>query len=161
MDAGININPNLSRKILIIKNAVRVAHRLGVEEPRVALLAAIEKLNISKMPITVEAELLAKMGRAGMLGKALVEGPFALDNAVSPEAARMKHLKGKVAGRADILVVPDIEAGNILYKAITSFAGLAFASVVVGAAVPIVTPSRVDSEETKLASIALASYLSD
>jgi len=159
-DAGININPNLNRKVQIIANTIEVARKLGIKRPRVALLAAIEKLNITKMPITVEAELIEKMGKAGMLGDAYVEGPYALDNAVSMEAAHIKHLSGEVAGKADILIAPDIEAGNILYKAIISFTDLTLASVVVGAKVPVVTPSRADSEKTKLASIALASYLS-
>ncbi|MFH1708906.1 MAG: bifunctional enoyl-CoA hydratase/phosphate acetyltransferase [Planctomycetota bacterium] len=159
-DAGININPDFERKVQIIRNAITVAHRLGVARPRVALLAAIETVNVGKMPVTVEARLIAKMGQAGLLGEAFVDGPFALDNAVSAEAARLKNLGGEVAGRADILVAPDIEAGNVLYKAITTFAGLTFASVVVGARVPIVMPSRVDSEQTKLASIALAAYIS-
>lgn len=160
-DPGINISPNIERKIQIIKNAVETAHRIGIRKPKVALLAAIEKLNISHMPITVEAELIEKMGRAGLFGDALVEGPFALDNAVDEEAARIKHVTGKVAGNADILVVPDIEAGNILYKSIVLFAGIPFANVVVGARIPIVLPSRIDCEKTKLASIAIASYLSE
>jgi len=160
-DAGINISPSLERKMKIISNSIEVAHKIDIARPKIALLAAIEKVNIAQMPITIEAELMEKMGKAGMFGDAVVEGPFALDNAVDPEAALTKHVEGEVAGKADILVAPDIEAGNILYKSMVSFADIVFANVVVGGRVPLVLPSRSDCEKTKLASIAFASYLGE
>ena len=159
-DPAVNINPNLNRKLKIIHNSIAAARKLGIRTPRVAILAAIEKVNISKMPITGEAQLIEKMSKAGIFKNAFVEGPFALDNAVSPSAATIKHLSGEVAGKADILVSPDIESANILYKSLISFTDIPFANVAVGARVPIVLPSRADSEKTKIASIALSSFLS-
>jgi Phosphotransacetylase len=158
-DAGVNIRPNLQRKVDIIKNALAVARALGLTRPRVAVLAATEKVNFPAMPATLDADLLSKMAADGAFGDALVAGPLALDLAVSPRSASLKGVDNPVAGHADILVAPDIESGNILYKAITSFLGAPMASVVVGSRVPVVVPSRGDSERTKFASIALAVHL--
>jgi len=158
-DAGVNIRPTLQRKVEILRNALSVARALGIETPRVAILAATEKVNYPAMPATLDADLLAKMGQAGDFGPALVAGPLALDIAVSPSAAALKGIGGPVAGQADILCTPDIESGNILYKTFSALMGLTMASVVVGSRVPVVVPSRGDSEHSKFASIALAAYL--
>jgi Phosphotransacetylase len=158
-DAGVNIRPTLQRKVEILRNALSVARALGIVTPRVAILAATEKVNYPAMPATLDADLLAKMGQAGDFGTALVAGPLALDIAVSPSAAALKGISGPVAGKADILCTPDIESGNILYKTFSALMGLTMASVVVGSRVPVVVPSRGDSEQSKLASIALAAYL--
>ena len=159
-DAGINIAPNVYRKVRIVKNAVAVARALGVVKPRVAMLAAVDTLNHPSMPATLDAPLVAKMAADGVIPAAFVEGPFALDNAVSQAAAEKKTRKGEVAGRADILCAPEIETANVLYKALQIFCGVTFASVVVGAGKPLAVPSRADSADTKLMSIALACLLS-
>lgn len=158
-DAGVNIRPNLQRKADIIKNALAAARALGIERPRVAVLAATEKVNFPAMPATLDADLLAKMAADGVFGDARVAGPLALDLAVSPPTARLKGVDNPVAGRADILVAPDIESGNILYKAVNSFLGAAMASVAVGCKAPVVLPSRGDSERSKFVSIAFAALL--
>jgi phosphate butyryltransferase len=158
-DAGMNIRPTLQRKIDILKNALCVMRALGLQEPRAAILAATEKVNYPAMPATLDADLMAKMGAQGEFGQAQVAGPLALDLAVSPAAAALKGIHHPAAGHADILLVPDIESGNILYKALSSLMGLTMASVVVGSRVPVVVPSRGDSEHSKFASIALAAYL--
>ncbi len=155
-DAAINIAPTLAEKIDIIRNAVDCAHALGVETPKVALLAAVEKVNPEKMPCTADAAILTQMNRRGQIGGCLVDGPLALDNAISAESARIKKIESPVAGDADILVTPDIEAGNILYKSIIDLGGAKGAGLVMGAAAPVVLTSRADSAETKLASIAFA-----
>ncbi|OIO05196.1 MAG: phosphate butyryltransferase [Desulfovibrionaceae bacterium CG1_02_65_16] len=158
-DAGVNIRPNLQRKADIIKNALSVARALGMPSPRVAVLAATEKVNFPAMPATLDADLLSKMADDGVFGDARVAGPLALDLAVSPRAASLKGVENPVAGHADILVAPEIESGNILYKAITTLLGAPIASVVVGSRMPVVVPSRGDSERSKFASIALAAHL--
>ncbi len=154
-DAGMNPNPDLEAKAGIIRNAVTIARSVGVEKPRVAVLAAVENVQ-SKMPVTEEAAILSKMQDRGQLKNCLVDGPFALDNALFEEAAEHKGIKGEVAGRADILITPDIEAGNILYKSMIVYAGTPAASVVYGARVPLVLTSRADTVRTKFNSIALA-----
>lgn len=158
-DAGVNIRPSLQRKADILKNALAVARALGIAAPRVAVLAATEKVNFPAMPATLDADLLAKMGAEGAFGDARVAGPLALDLAVSPVSARLKGVDSPVAGRADILLAPDIESGNILHKAVSTLLGAPVASVVVGGTVPVVVPSRGDSDRSKLASIALAVFL--
>lgn len=155
-DAAINIAPDLQGKMDIVANAVAVARSLGVERPKVAMLAAVEKVNADKMPCTVDAALLTQMNRRGQVKDCIVDGPLALDNAISAESARIKKIVSDVAGDADILVAPDIEAGNVLYKALLDLGGAKGAGIVAGAARPIVLTSRADSRETKLASIALA-----
>ena len=160
-DAALNIAPDLSAFVDIIDSAVAVANALEVKTPKVALLAAVEKVNPEKMPCTVTASVLTQMNRRGQIKNCIVDGPLALDNAISAESARIKKIQSDVAGDADILVVPDIEAGNILYKCLLDLAGAKGAAVIMGASVPMVLTSRADSAETKLASIALASLLGD
>ncbi|MFA6504893.1 MAG: bifunctional enoyl-CoA hydratase/phosphate acetyltransferase [Treponemataceae bacterium] len=154
-DSAINIAPTLSEKIDIIRNAVAVAHALGVAMPKVALLAAVEKVNPEKMPCTADAAILTQMNRRAQIPGCVIDGPLALDNAVSAEAARIKKIDSPVAGDADILVSPDIEAGNILYKSLLDLGGAKGAGLVVGAQSPIILTSRADDAQTKLASIAL------
>lgn len=154
-DAAMNVAPDLEAKARILLNAVRAAHALGLSEPKAAALAAVETVN-PKMPASTDAAILSVMARRGQLPGCVVDGPLALDNAISEEAARLKGLTGEVAGQADILLVPSLEVGNVLYKAMAYFAGLAHAGVVVGGMVPVILTSRADSRETKLASIALA-----
>ncbi len=154
-DAAINIAPTLAEKIDIIRNAVDCARAIGVQLPKVALLAAVEKVNAEKMPCTADAAILTQMNRRGQIPFCIIDGPLALDNAVSAEAARIKKIDSPVAGDADILVAPDIEAGNVLYKALLDMGGAKGAGLVCGAKAPIILTSRADSAQTKLASIAL------
>lgn len=153
-DAAMNLAPDLNTKKQIIENACQIAHALDIAEPKVAALCAKEKVN-EKMPDTVHAKELEEMNKRGELTGCLVGGPFALDNAVSIEAAKHKGMDHPVAGKADILLAPDIEAGNILYKSMVFFAKSKNAGVIVGAKAPIILTSRADNEETKLNSIAL------
>ena len=153
-DAALTIAPTYQQKIDIVQNAVDLAHRLGVPQPIVAMLCAIETVN-PDMPATVDAACLAKMAERGAIKGARVEGPLALDNAVSVEAARHKGITSDLAGRADILVAPNIEAANILYKALVFFAKAEEAGIVMGARAPIVLASRSDSVRNKLYSMAL------
>lgn len=158
-DAGVNVNPRFAQKMEIVFNAVEVAHRLGVAEPKVAILAAIETLNLPAMPATLDAEMLHRLGEAGHFGRCVVSGPLSLDAALSPERSAHKGASGPVAGNADVLVAPNIETGNILYKSIACIARKEAAGAVVGAKAPIVLPSRADTTRTKLYSIALAALL--
>ncbi len=153
-DAGVNIAPTLEQKADIVRNAIGVAHKLGIVEPRVGALASTETVN-PRIPANVEAAALSKMADRGQIRGALVDGPLALDLAISPDAAEDKEIHSAVSGRADILISPDIEAGNILVKAIVYFARHPMAGVVVGAKVPLILPSRSDTFESKLDSIAL------
>ena len=159
-DAALNIAPDLPALIDIIASAVKVANSLGVATPKVAMLAAVEKVNPDKMPCTVTASILTQMYRRGQIKGCIIDGPLALDNAISAESARIKKIVSDVAGDADILVAPDIEAGNILYKCLLDLAQAKGAGIVMGAAKPIVLTSRADTAETKLASIALAALAS-
>lgn len=154
-DAAMNIAPDLEAKKQIVQNAVHVAHGMGLEEPKVAVLCAKEKVN-PKMEATVDAKSLEEMNQVGEITGCIIGGPLALDNAVSVEAARHKGITHPVAGHADILMVPNIEAGNILYKALVFLSQAGAAGVIVGAKVPVVVTSRADSEKSKLYSIALA-----
>jgi phosphate butyryltransferase len=154
-DAALSIAPDYSQKIDIVQNAVDLAHKLGIPAPIVAILCAIETVNPT-MQATVDAACLAKMAERGAIKGARVEGPLALDNAVSVEAARHKGIGSELAGRADILVAPNIEAANILYKALIFFAKAEEAGIVMGARAPIVLASRSDSVRNKLYSMALA-----
>jgi phosphate butyryltransferase len=158
-DAGVNISPTLTRKIDIINNAVRVAKKLGMEPPKVAVISATEKVSYNDMVSSKDADILAKLCRMGLFGDAVVGGPFALDIAVSEEKARAKGVEHPVAGRADILCAPNIVTGNVLYKAVTSLMDLPMAGIVVGAAWPLVVPSRGDSDRSKFYALALAAYL--
>jgi phosphate butyryltransferase len=158
-DVAMNIAPDVSAKAKIVENAVELAHRLGMEQPRVAALAAVETVS-TDMPATIDAAVLAKMADRGQITGCILDGPLALDNALSAAAARHKGITSPVAGCADILLAPDIEAGNVLYKTLSLVARVPLAAVVVGASAPIVLTSRADSDETKFNSIALAAALS-
>ena len=153
-DAALSIAPDYQQKIDIVQNAVDLAHKLGIMQPIVAILCAIETVN-PEMPATVDAASLSKMAERGAIRGARVEGPLALDNAVSVEAARHKGITSELAGRADILVAPNIEAANILYKALIFFAKAEEAGIVMGARAPFVLASRSDSVRNKLYSMAL------
>ncbi len=158
-DSGVVVAPTMEQKVELVQNAIDVALRLGVKEPKVAALAATEMIN-PKIPTTIDAANLSKMAERGQLKGGLVDGPLALDNAISLEAAKVKGIHSKVAGQADILITPDIEAGNMLAKAIIYFAKGRMAGVVVGAKSPLIVTSRSDPHETKLISIALGILLS-
>lgn len=154
-DAAVNIAPDLEEKRDIIQNAIDLAHVMGIATPRVAILSAIETVN-PKLPSTLDAAALCKMADRGQITGALLDGPLAFDNAVSPAAAAEKGIVSKVAGQADILVVPDLESGNMLAKQLTFLAGADAAGVVLGARVPIILTSRADAERTRIASCAVA-----
>jgi phosphate acetyltransferase/phosphate butyryltransferase len=154
-DAAINIAPTLQEKADIVRNAVDLAHAFGIARPRVAVLAAVETVN-PNMPATLDAAALCKMADRGQIPGAVVDGPLAFDNAVSAAAARTKGIVSDVAGAADILVVPDLESGNMLAKQLEYLGGAASAGIVLGARVPIVLTSRADSRESRIASCAVA-----
>jgi phosphate butyryltransferase len=158
-DGGIAIAPTLEQKATVVQNAIELAHGLGIVEPKVALLAAVELVNPA-MPATLDAASLTKMADRGQIKGGLVDGPLALDNAVNMEAAKHKKISSPVAGQADILIVPDIEAGNILSKSLVYFANSTLAGVVMGAAKPIVLTSRADTPLSKMLSIAAAALVS-
>jgi len=153
-DAAINIFPKLEDKAGIVQNAVDLAHVLGIERPRVAILCAVETIN-PKMPSTLDAAALCKMADRGQISGAVLDGPLAFDNAISLAAAQTKGISSPVAGQADILLVPDLEAGNMLAKQLSYLAGADGAGIVLGARVPIVLTSRADSVRSRLASIAV------
>jgi len=157
-DAAVNIAPSLEDKADIIRNAIDLARALKVPEIRVALLSAMETVN-SKVPSTIEAAALCKMAERGQIEGAILDGPLALDNAISPEAAAIKHIVSPVAGRANVLVVPDLEAGNMLAKSLSFLAGADAAGIVLGARVPIILTSRADSVLTRRASCAVGSLV--
>jgi phosphate acetyltransferase len=157
-DAAVNIFPTLREKMDILQNAIDFAHDVGAAEVRVAILSAMETVN-PDVPSTIEAAALCKMADRKQITGAIVDGPFALDNAISPEAAKIKKLDSKVAGRANVLLVPDLEAGNMLAKSLTFLAGADAAGIVLGARVPIILTSRADSLIARLASCAVASLV--
>ena len=154
-DAAINIAPDLPQKLQIIENALTVTSAIGIREPRIAMLAAVETVS-SAMKATEDAALIAKMAERGQIKGCRVDGPLALDNAVSAAAAKHKGIGGEVAGMADVLVVPYIEVGNVLYKALVYCAEAPLGGIVIGAAAPVVLTSRADSPQNKVNSIALA-----
>ena len=154
-DAAVNIAPALDEKADIVRNAIALAQVIGVSAPRVAILAAVETVN-SRMPATLDAAALCKMADRGQITGGVLDGPLAFDNAVSTEAARIKGIKSDVAGRADVLVVPDLESGNMLAKQLEYLGGAASAGIVMGARLPIVLTSRSESSESRIASCALA-----
>ncbi len=154
-DAAVNIAPTLEDKVDILQNAIDLAHALGQNDVRVAILSAMETVN-PKVPSTIEAAALCKMVDRHQITGALVDGPLALDNAIDLAAARIKHLDSPVAGRANVLLVPDLEAGNMLAKSLTFLAGADAAGIVLGARVPIILSSRSDSLLSRLASCAAA-----
>lgn len=159
-DAAINIFPDLDTKRDIVQNAVDFFTQVGLGIPRVAILSAVENVT-SKIPSTIEAAALCKMAERGQITGALLDGPLAFDNAVSPQAAKIKGIKSEVAGRAQILVVPDLEAGNMLAKNLSFLARADSAGVVLGARVPIILTSRADSVRARMASCAAASLYVD
>lgn len=159
-DCAMNISPDLNAKKDILQNAVYFAKKIGYECPKVAVLTAVEVVNPA-MPETLDAATLSKMNDRGQIKGCIVDGPFALDNAISVESAKHKGVKGVVAGNADILLVSDIRMGNVLHKAITYYAKKRVGSVIIGTKVPLVMTSRSDSVEDKLLSIALSSFLVD
>ncbi|KAF1045441.1 MAG: Phosphate acetyltransferase [Xylophilus sp.] len=154
-DAAINISPTLDDKADIVRNAVELAHIIGVERPRVAILAAVETVN-PHMPATLDAAALCKMADRGQIAGAVLDGPLAFDNAVSAAAARIKGIESPVAGQADVLVVPDLESGNMLAKQLEYMGDAESAGIVLGARVPIVLTSRADSRDARIASCAIA-----
>ena len=158
-DVAIVVSPNLAQKVAIVQNAIDTAIELGIEEPKVAILAATEMVN-PEMPANMDAANLSKMAERGQIRGGHVDGPLALDNAISLKAAEMKGIESRVAGHADILITPDVESGNILAKALAYFAKGHMAGVVVGAQCPIVMPSRSDPPQQKMLSLALGVYLS-
>jgi phosphate acetyltransferase len=157
-DAAVNITPTLEEKKDILQNAIDLAHALMVDDVRVAILSAMETVN-PKVPSTIEAAALCKMVDRHQVTGAVVDGPLALDNAIDPEAARIKGIDSPVAGRANVLIVPDLEAGNMLAKSLSFLAGADAAGIVLGARVPIILTSRADSTMTRLASCAVAALV--
>jgi phosphate acetyltransferase len=154
-DAAISIAPTLEDKVDICQNAIDLAITLGVAQPKVAILAAVETIN-SKMQATLDAAALCKMAERGQIKGGLLDGPLAFDNAISKDAARVKGIDSEVAGDPDILLVPDLEAGNMLAKQLTFLANADSAGVVLGARVPIILTSRADSVRSRIASCAVA-----
>ena len=157
-DAAINLAPDLEQKADIIRNAIDLAHAIGVAEPKVAILAAVETVNPA-MPSTLDAAALCKMAERGQITGGVLDGPLAFDNAVSAAAARTKGITSAVAGQADILVVPDLESGNMLAKQLVFLGDASSAGIVLGARVPVVLTSRADSDESRIASCAIALIL--
>ncbi len=158
-DVAMNILPDLNQKIQILKNAVDCLNTIGITNPKVALLGAVEMIN-KNMQATLDAALIAKMADRGQIKNCIVDGPLALDNIVNADSAKHKGIVSQVAGDTDLLVLPNIETGNVLYKALVFFAKAKLAGIIVGAKAPIVLTSRSDSEESKLNSILLASLAS-
>ncbi len=155
-DAGVNVEPDLKRKLDILLNAVDLGHSLGCEQPKVAVMSFVEEIANSRFDSQADAKALREMYLAGDIPGCIVEGPYSFDVSLSVEAARIKGIEGEVAGRADVIVMNDIGVGNILYKALLLWVKPTIASVVMGAKIPLVVPSRADSKETKLNSVALA-----
>jgi phosphate acetyltransferase len=159
-DAAVNIAPTMEDKVHIIQNAIDLAHALRFPEVRVAILSAMETVN-PKVPSTVEAGALCKMADRGQITGAIIDGPLALDNAISLESVKIKKIDSPVAGRANVLVVPDLEAGNMLAKSLSFLAGADAAGIVLGARVPIILTSRADSVTTRLASCGIAALVAN
>lgn len=159
-DAAVNIAPTLMEKADILQNAIDLAHAMKLKEVRVAILSAMETVN-PKVPSTVEAAALCKMVDRHQISGAVVDGPLALDNAIDLEAARIKKIESPVAGRANVLLVPDLDAGNMLAKSLSFLAGADAAGIVLGARVPIILTSRADSLMTRLASCAVAALVAE
>jgi phosphate acetyltransferase len=157
-DAAVNIAPTLKEKVDIVQNAIDLAHALGADEARVAILSAMETVN-PDVPSTLEAAALCKMADRGQITGGILDGPLALDNAINLQAAQIKKMDSPVAGRANVLVVPDLEAGNMLAKSLSFLAGADAAGIVLGARVPIILTSRADAVMTRLASCAVAALL--
>lgn len=154
-DAAVNIFPSLDDKVDILQNAIELAQALKIQQPKVAILSAVETIN-SKIPSTIDAAALCKMAERGQITGAVLDGPLAFDNAISREAAAVKHIASTVAGDADILLVPDLEAGNMLAKELSFLANADAAGIVLGARVPIILTSRADNVRARMASCAVA-----
>jgi phosphate butyryltransferase len=154
-DAAMNLEPDLQQKEQIVVNAVKIARSIGIDKPKVAALAAVEIVNPA-MQATIDAASLTLMNKRGQIKDCLIDGPLALDNAISLEAAKHKGIESDIAGQADILLVPTIDVGNVLYKSLVYFAKASVGAVIAGAKAPIVLTSRSDSSESKLYSLALA-----
>ena len=159
-DAAVNIAPDVDQKRDIVQNAIILARALGIAQPKVAILAAVETVN-SKMPSTMDAAALAKMADRGQIVGGVADGPLDLDIAVDEEAARIKGVESPVAGKADVLIAPNIEAGNMMYKELAFMAGAQVAGLVMGARVPVILTSRADTAQTRLFSCALAVLLAE
>ena len=154
-DAAVNIAPGIEEKVDILRNAIELAHALGIALPKVAVLSAVETVT-PRIPSTLDAAALCKMADRGQITGAVIDGPLAMDNAISPAAARTKGIASPVAGDADILLCPDLEAGNILYKELTFLLRADAAGIVLGARAPVILTSRADSVRAKMASCAVA-----
>lgn len=157
-DVAMNISPSLEDKVHILNNAVEACHKIGIDRPKVAVVAAVETVN-PKMKATIEAAELTEMNKNGVITGCVVDGPLAIDNAVSKGAAALKDITGEVAGDCDIILAPYIEAGNMFYKALNFLGGASVAAIIMGATVPIVLTSRADSTQSKFMSIALAASM--
>ena len=157
-DVAMNISPSLEDKVHILNNAVEACHKIGIDRPKVAVVAAVETVN-PKMKATIEAAELTEMNKNGVITGCVVDGPLAIDNAVSKDAAALKDITGEVAGDCDIILAPYIEAGNMFYKALNFLGGASVAAIIMGATVPIVLTSRADSTQSKFMSIALAASM--
>ncbi|MBN2745871.1 MAG: bifunctional enoyl-CoA hydratase/phosphate acetyltransferase [Bacteroidales bacterium] len=157
-DAAMNVEPEFNDKVAMVKNAITAFHKLGIKEPKIAIVGAVETVNY-KMTPSVDAALMTMMSKRGQLKGCIIDGPLALDNAVSKEAAEHKGIDSPVAGDVDLIVTPDIYSGNVLYKSLNFLGGAAAAAVVMGATVPVVLTSRSDSDYSKLMSIALAAAM--
>lgn len=157
-DAAMNIIPDLDEKASIIKNAVEVYHRIGINEPKVAVIGPLEVVN-PKIESTLHASMLTLMNKRNQITGCIIDGPLALDNAISKDAAELKGIVSEVAGDADILVAPDLNSGNILYKSLIFLAGSTSAAIIMGADSPVVLTSRADSEQSKFMSIVLAAAM--
>lgn len=159
-DAAFNTYPDLKAKVQILNNAVDVAHACGIEVPKVAPVCAVEIVN-PDMPATIDASLLSKMNDRGQIKGCIVDGPLALDNALSEEAAHHKGITGKVAGKADVILLPNIESANVMYKTLTYTSKSRNGGLLVGTSAPVILTSRADSFETKVHSIALAALVAE
>ncbi|MEO6033321.1 MAG: bifunctional enoyl-CoA hydratase/phosphate acetyltransferase [Burkholderiaceae bacterium] len=157
-DCVVNITPHLAAKRDILTNAIGLLQKLGIAQPKVGIVAAVETVNPS-IPATLDAQALVELSRQGAWPGAIIEGPFGFDNAISEQAARIKHIEGQVPGHADLLLMPDLNAGNMLYKSFNYIGGGDCAGLVLGARVPIVLTSRADSLQARIASVALATLV--
>ena len=155
-DAAMNIAPDLSTKIVITENAISAALKLGYEKPKIAMISAVEKINPDGIPSTVDAAIISKMNERNQIKNAIIDGPLAVDNALSEQSCIVKGLNTQVGGDADILIVPNIETGNACYKLLTILGNAKVAGIIVGATAPIVLTSRADSDESKFLSIVIA-----
>ncbi len=159
-DGGINLLPDLAEKVAIVNSGAQVARAFGIEDPKVALICAVEKVN-PKMPATIDAALISAMNKRGQIKGCTVDGPLAFDNAIDEEACKIKGINSPVGGKADVMIVPNIEAGNIYGKMLTYYCNYRVAHAVMGTKVPILIPSRADSGETKMLCMAMGLLVSN